>query len=132
MEQQMPPQTVSPSVINLFFVVGLIAACSFRVLIVFSHSYQSLFRPVWYLGTIGYLLFFLYRYMISRKRKRAIEQYDLIEKLKSAGPLSEVDREVLVYLLSSIRKSRENLNYLFIFGLSFLAIIADQVIKFGR
>ncbi|MEN8142508.1 MAG: hypothetical protein ABFQ82_02790 [Thermodesulfobacteriota bacterium] len=128
MDRQMPPQTVSPYMINMFFVVGLVAAFSFRILIVFSHSYQSLFRPVWYLGTIGYLFFFLYRFMISQKRKRAIEQYELIPKLRDAGPLSEVDREVVVYLLSSIRKSRENLNYLFIFGLSFLAIIADQLI----
>jgi hypothetical protein len=109
-------------------VVGLIAAFSFRILIVFSHSYQSLFRPAWYLGTIGYLFFFLYRFIISQKRKNAIEQYGLIPKLKQTGPLSKEDREVMVYLLSSIRKSRENLNYLFIFGLSFLAIIVDQVL----
>ena len=112
----------------MFFVIGLVAACSFRVLIVFSHTYQDLFRPAWYLGTIGYLFFFLYRFVISQKRKRAIEQYELIPKLKQSGQLSEEDREVMIYLLSSIRKSRENLNYLFIFGLSFLAIIVDQVL----
>jgi hypothetical protein len=129
MNHQLPPQTVSPYIINLFFVVGLIAAFSFRILIVFSHSYQSLFRPAWYLGTIGYLFFFLYRFMISQKRKRAIEQYGLIPKLEQADQLSDEDREVLVYLLSSIKKSRENLNYLFIFGLSFLAILADQILS---
>ena len=128
MAQQLPPQTVSPYVINLFFVIGLVSACSFRVLIIFSHTWQDLFRPVWYLGTIGYLLFFLYRFAISQKRKKAIKQYGLIPKLQQSGQLAEEDRQVIVYLLSSIQKSRENLNYLFIFGLSFLAIIADQVL----
>lgn len=128
MGHQSPPQTVSPYMINIFFVVGLVAACSFRALIIFSHAYHELFRPVWYLGTIGYLLFFLYRFAISQKRKKAIEQYALIPKLKQSVPLSDEDREVMVYLLSSIRKSRENLNYLFIFGLSFVAIIADQIL----
>jgi len=128
MEQRLPPQTVSPLTINLFFLVGLVAAFAFRVLIVFSHTYENLFRPAWYLGTIGYLLFFLYRFAISQKRKNAIEQYALIPKLEQSGQLSDEDRQVMVYLLSSIRKSRENLNYLFIFGLSFLAIIADQIL----
>jgi len=128
MEQRLPPQTVSPLTINLFFLVGLVAAFAFRVLIVFSHTYENLFRPAWYLGTIGYLLFFLYRFAISQKRKKAIEQYALIPKLEQSGQLSDEDRQVMVYLLSSIRKSRENLNYLFIFGLSFLAIIADQIL----
>ncbi len=128
MAQQLPPQTVSPYVINLFFVVGLVSACSFRILIIFSHTWQDLFRPVWYLGTTGYLLFFFYRFAISQKRKKAIKQYGLIPKLQQSGQLAEEDRQVIVYLLSSIQKSRENLNYLFIFGLSFLAIIADQVL----
>jgi len=114
--------------INLFFLVGLVAACSFRILIVFSHTYQDLFRPVWYLGTVGYLFFFLYRYAISQKRKMAIEQYGLISKFKDGANLSAEDREVVIYLLSSLMKSRENINYLFIFGLSFLAIIADQIL----
>ena len=72
MDQQLPPQTMSPYMINLFFMIGLLAAFSFRILIVFSHTYEDLFRPVWYLGTIGYLLFFLYRFMISQKRKGKI------------------------------------------------------------
>lgn len=104
--------------INLFFLVGLIAAFSFRILIVFSHTCEVLLRPVCYLGTIGYLLFFLYRFMISQKRKNAIEQYALIPKLRDTeNHLSTEDREVVVYLLSSIRKSRKNMNYLYIWTL---------------
>lgn len=120
-----PPHTVPTYVINLFFVIGLFSALSFRMLIVFSHIKTELFRPVWYVGIIGYVFFFMYRYIISEKRKKAIHDYDLITKLQKDLCLTEEDREVVVYLLSSIKKSRENINYLFIFGLSIVAIVTD-------
>lgn len=125
------PQTVSPFVITLFFVIGLVSAFAFRVLIVFVYLRPEWFRPTWYVGIVGYTLFFLYRYRISQKRKKAVDDYRLIEKLEQGVPLENIDRQVLVYLLSSIRKSRENLNYLFIFALSLLAVVLDIVLA-GR
>ncbi len=71
------------------------------------------------------MVFFLYRYYISEKRKKAVEKFRLIEKIKANACLTDEDREVVVYLLSSIRKSPENVNYFIIFLLSILAIIAD-------
>jgi Ca2+/Na+ antiporter len=123
------PHTLPSSTINLFFIVGLLAAFSFRILIVLPHFQPELFRPVWYLGTIGYVMFFLYRYAISRKRRNTIEDYALIPKLKQRKMLSDDERQAVVYLLSSIRKSRENLNYLFIFLLSILAIGIDILLS---
>ncbi len=129
MNQPRLPRTVHPSVINLFFLIGVLSACSFRVLIVFTHVAPQWFRPVWYFGTIGYLIFFLYRYRISRKRKHAIRDFALLDKLKRRETLTDAEREVTVYLLSSIAKSREDLNYLFIFVLSFLAVAADLILS---
>jgi len=122
------PHTVSPLVINLFFVIGLISAFAFRVLILFVHIRPEWFRPTWYVGIMGYIIFFLYRYGISQKRKRAVADYRLIDKLQQEAPLSGEDREVLIYLLSSIQKSRENINYLFIFALSLVAVLLDIVL----
>ncbi|MCK5233101.1 MAG: hypothetical protein KAR13_22700 [Desulfobulbaceae bacterium] len=130
MRQHAKLHTVPAYIINLFFAIGLLSAVAFRTLIVFTHTYEELFRPVWYMGTIGYILFFLYRYAISQKRKRAIERYGLISKLKQQAPFSREEREVVIYLLSSLRKSREHLNYLFIFALSFAAIVADVFLSY--
>ena len=127
--QNSTPHTLPSSFINLFFIVGLLAAFSFSSLIVLPHVRPELFRPVWYLGTFGYVLFFLYRYAISQKRRNTIEDYALIPKLKQRTTLSDDERQAVVYLLSSIRKSRENLNYLFIFLLSILAIGLDVVLS---
>ncbi|VAX31306.1 hypothetical protein MNBD_NITROSPIRAE02-1062, partial [hydrothermal vent metagenome] len=85
-------------------------------------------RPVWYVGTIGYCFFFLYRYGISKKRKRTVDGFRLIEKLKSDAPLSDEDRKVILYLLSSIKASLEDINYAIIFLLSIAAIVADLIL----
>jgi len=124
------PHTLPIWVINLFFLIGLLSAVAFRVLIVIQHLNPALFRSVWYAGIFGYILFFSYRYYISRKRRNAITQYDLLAKLRANSCLGDEDREVVVYLLSSIAKSRENLNYLIIFILSLLAVIADLLFVF--
>lgn len=122
------PHTVPRSVIYAFFSLGLISAIAFRGIIIFQHIEPSWVRPVWYVGTIGYFLFFLYRYRISRKRKHAIETFRLIDKLKANACLEDEDREVVLYLLSSIRFSLEDINYALIFILSILAIGADMVL----
>lgn len=123
------PHTLPPYIINLFFLIGLLSAVAFRALIVFQHIRPELFRPVWYFGIIGYMFFFWYRYLISEKRKKAIKDYGLIAKLGRNEKLSEDDRAVTVYLLSSLKKSRENLNYLFIFALSGVAIFIDILLS---
>lgn len=122
------PHTVPKYVIYAFFILGLVSAVAFRGIIIFQHLDPKWVRPVWYIGTIGYFLFFLYRYMITKKRKHAIETYQLIEKLKANACLAEEERDVVLYLLSSIRFSLEDINYALIFILSVLAILADIVL----
>ncbi len=119
------PHTLPPSVIYCFFALGIISAIAFRAIIVFQRLEPSWVRPVWYVGVLGYMVFFLYRYYISKKRKKAVENFQLIEKVKANACLTDEDREVVIYLLSSIRKSPENINYFIIFLLSIAAIVVD-------
>ena len=119
------PHTLPPYVINLFFAIGLMSALSFRALMAIKDLQPEMFRPVWYAGIIGYILFFGFRYSITEKRKKAISGYNLITKLESGEELSSSDRQVVTYILSSLQKSRENLNYLFIFATSAIAIFLD-------
>jgi len=127
MKNKIHPHTVPKYIIYGFFVLGLLSAVAFRVIIVFQRLEPSWVRPLWYAGVLGYLAFFLYRYSISKKRKNAIKDYDLITKLRTDACLSDEDREVMTYLLSSIQKSLEDVNYYAIFILSVLAIIVDIV-----
>jgi hypothetical protein len=111
-----------------FFILGLLSAIAFRSIIIFQGIEPLWVRPVWYIGTVGYFLFFLYRYNISKKRKKAVEKFQLIEKLETNACLTEKDREVVLYLLSSIKFSLEDINYAIIFLLSVLAVIADVIL----
>jgi hypothetical protein len=113
----------------MFFGLGLLSAVAFRAIIIFQHLEPGWVRPVWYIAILGYVLFFLYRYSISRKRKRAIERFQLIEKVKANACLTDEDREVVLYLLSSIKVSLEDLNYAIIFLLSLVAVAADLLLS---
>ena len=77
-----------------FFVIGLLSAIAFRAIIVFQHLEPSWVRPVWYAGIVGYIFFFLYRYRITKKRKKAIDDFELIDKVKANACLTEEDRRL--------------------------------------
>ena len=119
------PHIVPKYVVYVFFLLGLASAIAFRAIIIFQHLEPSWVRLVWYIGTAGYFLFFLYRYWITRKRKKAVEAFQLIEKIRANACLQDEDRDVLLYLLSSIKLSLEDINYAIIFVLSVLAVAAD-------
>src|SRR5437899_9908968 len=106
------PKIVPKTVIITFFLIGLLSSLAFRAIILFQKFNPGWVRPVWYFGVIGYMLFFMYRYRISSRRKRTIKQTAIIEKLGAGATLSAEDREAALYLLSSIRKSPEDWNYL--------------------
>ena len=115
--------------INLFFAVGVASTACIRLLIVFNHVAQSLIRPTWYAGVAGYMVFFAYRCWITRRRRRLIEECGLVGKLERDEPLSAEEKEALQYVVLSVARSREVLNYFVIFALSFLAIAADLVLS---
>ncbi|MDX9714040.1 MAG: hypothetical protein RBT37_01280 [Dissulfurispiraceae bacterium] len=122
------PDASPKYVVYLFFMLGLVSAIAFRIVIVFQHIEPAWIRPVWYIGVCGYVLFFYYRYRIAKKRKRAIQDFNLIEKLRANACLTEEDRSVVLYLLGSIKRSPEDKNYAVIFILSILAIAADLIL----
>ncbi len=126
------PRPVSPWTINLFFIIGIISSISFRVIILFQNIEPSWVRPTWYAGVIGYFLFFMYRYYISEKRRKAIKEYGLIEKISEGKTLTPEEIEVSAYIMKSIVKSRENINYFFIFILSFIVIAIDIAMTLSR
>lgn len=126
------PRTLPAFIIYSFLALGIISAIAFRAISILQSIEPVWVRPVWYVGVIGYMVFFLYRYYISEKRKKVVQKFQLIEKVRGNTCLTYEDRDVLIYLLTSIRKSPENINYLIIFILSILAILADMYIFYFK
>ena len=126
-----PAPTLNPRYIMygaLF--TGLAASIAFRTIVVLDHIEPTWVRPVWYFAVIGNFFFFYYRYHISVKRKNAIREHQLLDKVTGEEPLTDDDRDVLAYLLNSIIRSPENINYVIISLFSLLAIASDLAFIF--
>jgi len=78
------------------------------------------------------MLFFFYRFYIAEKRKKTIERFQLVEKVRANACLTDEDREVVIYLLTSIKRSPENINYLVIFIFSVIAVAIDIFFSLRR
>jgi hypothetical protein len=122
------PELAPAPLIYGAFALGLTTAIAFRIIIILQHLAPGWVRPVWYFAVIGNLAFFYYRYRIAEKRKRAVEDHGLIAKVEADTCFSREEREALGYLLRSIRRSPENINYLIITAFSVLAIVADLLL----
>ena len=123
--------TIAPAYkIYGYFILGLSTAIAFRALIVIDHVQPTWVRPVWYFGVLGNFVFFLYRFRVSVRRKKAVSEFQLIEKIQSGDPLTTIDQEVIIYILRSIKLSPENINYLIIFLFSLLAIGLDILLSY--
>jgi len=109
----------------LFCLLGLSSVISFRIIIIVQRFQADYVRLFWYWAVIANMIFFLFRYYISLKRKRAVRDQSLIAKLQDGTPLDQTDKNAILYLLTSIERSQENLNYLSIFAFSIIAMGLD-------
>lgn len=122
------PKIIPKPLIFGFFLLGLLSSVAFRAIILLQKYEPTWVRPVWYFGVVGYMLFFMYRYYISQRRKHAIAHSNIIEKIRTGEVLNGDDREAALYLLKSVRASQEDWNYLAIFVLSIVAIALDLLL----
>ena len=126
-DRDMPALAPAPLIYGAF-ILGLATAIAFRILIILQHVAPRWVRPVWYFAVVGNLAFFYYRYRIAEKRKRAVEEHGLIGKVEADTCFSPAEREALGYLLRSIKRSPENINYLIISAFSIIAIVVDLML----
>lgn len=122
------PKIIPKPVIVGFFLLGLLSSVAFRAIILLQKYEPAWVRPMWYFGVLGYMLFFMYRYYISQRRKRTIAHTNVIEKIRAGEMLNGEEREAALYLLKSVRASQEDWNYLAIFVLSIVAIALDLLL----
>lgn len=123
-----PKTTVLPAwVIRLFFWMGLTAAVCVRLLAFVSRYDEAAALWVWRFAMICYTFFFGYRYLIGKRRRSVIRNYDLIASVEQAENMDEEHKNAALYILRSIMRSKELFNYAFIFCLSLLALLLDLI-----
>ena len=107
------------------FYIGISASVCYRLIIVAKHLNPDFIRPLWYLAVLGNSVFFLYRYIISRRRRRVVSEKRLLEKLEKGGCLTPEECQAVHYLVYSTVVTKEQWNYFIIFASTLLAILFD-------
>ncbi|MCD4760369.1 hypothetical protein K8R42_00540 [bacterium] len=123
----------SPKPIRLFyFWAGIIATLAYRIIIILNFYSTTWVKISWYVGTIGFIVYFIHRFDISKKRSSLIVEHKLREKLDSntLDELNKEDNQALGYILSTLVSSKEKWNYYAIFILSGLALIVGILFDF--
>jgi len=105
----------------LFFMLGLIGALGFRIVLLLNKIDALLASVTWYTAVIAYIFFYLYRLHIENKRIEIVRNYKLIEKVER-GELSKSDRERLKTLLDSIMVSKQKANLQFLVAISVITL----------
>ena len=123
------PETFPTPVMLFTFIIGILCGAGFRSLSIVDTLYPHLVRPIWYFAVIGYIYFFAYRFYVSNKRRKIITENALLSKLTQDIQLTNEDKEYISYILSSLVKSKERINYFFIFIMSIAAILLDIFIS---
>ena len=126
------PKVHSKGIRLFFFWSGIIATFCYRAIVVvsnYSHVWAQIF---WYIGTIGFIIYFIHRYQISGKRAKLIKNYKLAQKVKDLKELSGEEKDALSYIFKTLQSSKEKWNSIFIFVSSFIALILGLYLDFFR
>ena len=128
MEEKNEPIQPNPKPIRLFFFwTGIIATVAYRIIIVLN-IYSALWVKIaWYIGTIGFVLYFWHRYDIAKKRAELIKNNNLIEAIKSCQ-IEPVKKQALHYLVETSLTSKSKWNSGLIFVLSLAALILGIIL----
>lgn len=116
----------------IFFIIGLIATVAIRVVTVLIHVNPVYGKIAWYIGIIGFFLFFVYKFKLSLDRAKSIARQNLMEKLNDKKRLTNEDYSLIGAILCSLNLKKERVNYFFIFGLSALALLFAIYMDFLR
>ena len=117
----------NPKPVRLFFfLAGIIATISYRIIIVLN-LYSPLWVEIaWYIGTVGFILYFGHRFNVARKRSKLIKDYKLIETVDNASSIDPQKRLALHYLVKTSLTSKSRWNSAVIFALSLVALVVGM------
>ncbi|MFH1403399.1 MAG: hypothetical protein ABIH11_03940 [Candidatus Altiarchaeota archaeon] len=107
----------------VFFLIGVVATVAMRVIEPLRSIDQSYGKISWYVGVIGFFLFFVYKYRVLREKSRIIRDSNLMGRLSSREGLSESDYPLLMELVCSQDNWKERTNFMVIFILSAVALV---------
>ncbi len=107
-----------------FFWSGIIATLAYRSIILLDVVWTKI---AWYIGTVGFILYFGHRAHIQKKRSELVLENGLVEVVSNLKNIGKKQKDSLNYLVKSAVTSKARWNSLFIFWLSILALIVGVI-----
>ncbi len=107
----------------VLFFIALIAVISLRAVNIFLDKSPLFAKGLWYVGVLGFFIFFIYKFRYDQVLHRELDKTDLKNKLLYNKELSGHDREVLGTIVCKLSSKKDKINYFFIFVSSFLALL---------
>ena len=104
-----------------FFLAGIIATIAYRIIFLLSPYWIEV---AWYIGTVGFILYFGHRTIVETKRANLVKEYDLMGAVEQSDIHGD-KKKALLYLIKTSLTSKARYNSFFIFILSFIVLILN-------
>ena len=112
-----------------YFWTGIIATLAYRLIIILNSFNAIWVQTAWYIGTIGFVVFFLHRYEVDNRRAHIVAEHQLAKKIAKSD-LGAQDKEALDYILRTTKSSKAKINYIVIFAASAVALLIGIYLDF--
>jgi len=113
-----------------FFWAGIVATLAYRIIVVLNFYNAALVSAAWYIGTVGFILYFGHRTHVQKKRSNLVMDNDLVGVVSKMKGVKGKQKEALSYIVESAVTSKVRWNSLFIFWTSVVALIIGLVLDF--
>lgn len=120
----------APWIRSFFFWIGIIATILYRAIIVLANLNQGLLKGAWYVGTIGFILYFAHRYLVASRRAKLIADYKFTERIAESNDFNSEEKSAMQYVFGTLLSSKEKWNYYVIFATSAIALLWGVMVDF--
>jgi len=103
--------------------IGLIATIAIRLVNLVLGFGQWWAKLSWYVGVIGFFIYFLYKFRQDRIVQKELERIKIAEKLIHKETLDNSDYEFLNIIICRLKSTKDTINYFFIFFTSAAVLI---------
>lgn len=107
----------------IFFIIGLIAIIAVRAVTILDHVNPLYGKLAWYVGILGFFIYFAYKFNVEYKRSRMIKEKGLKDKVFRAEEIGPEDREMIGSVLCALTSNKDRINYFIIFSSSAIVLV---------
>ncbi|MFA6610280.1 MAG: hypothetical protein WCT15_05480 [Candidatus Omnitrophota bacterium] len=114
----------------IFFIIGLIAIIAIRAVTILEHVGPQYGKMAWYVGVIGFFIYFGYKYKIEHSRSRLISKHKLVDKVMHGEKIEKEDRDMIGAVLCALSSNKDKINYSIIFLSSAVVLVVAFYLDF--